>query len=468
VAFGSLSSGAFVLYREGTSGDLTVTLSYSGTASNGVDYTELPTSVKIPDGSRAVGLTVSPLNGGALTQNKWVDITIGSDTNYSVGRGHAEVVLRANSFNDVAPTVTITAPTNNTTIAAKTDLTITADATDDQGNPKVSFFANDHFLGSVTNPPYSLVWSNVPSGKFAIFARAEDSFGKSGVSDPVHVTATNPPVAVGMLKLIAPPRGSAFPAGANIDVSATVDGNSNVTSVAFFANGQSIGTATSTPYTITWSNVVAGFYTLRAKATDSTGGTLNSQAVEIRVTNPPPTITITSPTNNTTIDAGSNLEIDVNATAGIGNIANVFFFSDSRFIGKSTTAPYSLIWSNVPPGVHKVVASAVDTSGAYASASVTITATNPAPTVSITSPADGSTFAAGDKITLTADASDANGIRYVVFFRGDLPVGVATSAPFTATTSIGKAGTYKFTAQAFDAFGARTKSAPVTVTITGP
>ncbi|HEY6225895.1 MAG TPA: hypothetical protein VI282_02125, partial [Verrucomicrobiae bacterium] len=62
VAFGSLSTGAFVLYRDGTNGDLTVTVSYSGTASNGVDYATLPTSVKIPDGFHAVGLTVTPLN----------------------------------------------------------------------------------------------------------------------------------------------------------------------------------------------------------------------------------------------------------------------------------------------------------------------------------------------------------------------------------------------------------------------
>jgi hypothetical protein len=318
----------------------------------------------------------------------------------------------------------------------------------------------------VTNPPYSLVWSNVPAGKIALFARAEDSFGKSGVSPAVHVTATNPPVAVGSLKLIAPPRGSSFAAGSNIDVAATVTGNSNVTSVTFTANGDTIGTATAAPYSITWSNVTAGFYILKATASDSTGGTLNSQAVQIRVTNPPPTITITSPTNNTTINAGSSLEIDVTATAGVGNIANVFFFADSRFIGKSTTAPYSLTWSNVPPGMHKIVASAVDTSGAYANASVSITATNPAPTVKITSPADGSTFKVGDKITLTADASDDGSIRYVVFLRGDVPVGVATSAPYTATTSIGKAGTYKFTAQAFDNFGARAKSDPVTVTVT--
>src|SRR3954469_12125535 len=224
VAFGSLSTGAFVLYRNGTNGDLTVTVSYSGTASNGVDYATLPTSVKIPDGFHAVGLTVTPLNAGDLTQNKWVETTIVDADTYDVGREHAVVQIRANGFENNAPEVTITAPTDNSSVAVHTDLTITADASDDTGNPKVSFFANDHFLGSITAPPYSLVWSNVPAGKFALFARAQDAFGKSGVSSAVHITVTNPPAAVGTITLTAPPRGSSFASGANIDLAATVTG----------------------------------------------------------------------------------------------------------------------------------------------------------------------------------------------------------------------------------------------------
>src|SRR5205814_1817829 len=89
VAFGALSTGAFVIHREGATGDLNVTVSYSGSASNGVDYATLPTSVKIPDGFHAVGLTVQPLNGGDLLQNKWVNITIESSDAYMPGRDHA-------------------------------------------------------------------------------------------------------------------------------------------------------------------------------------------------------------------------------------------------------------------------------------------------------------------------------------------------------------------------------------------
>jgi len=473
VAFGSLSTGAFVVYRNDTNGDLTVTVSYSGTASNGVDYATLPTSVKIPDGFHAVGLTVTPLDGGALTQNKWVEATIVDADTYDVGREHAVVQIRANGFENEAPEVTITAPADNSSVAAHSDLTISADASDDTGNPKVSFFANDHFLGSLTAPPYSLVWSNVPAGKYALFARAQDAFGKSGVSSAVHVTVTNapptnPPPAVGSIKITTPANKTSFLAGSNIDVGATVTGDTNVASVSFTANGNAIGSASAEPYSITWSNVTAGVYYLRAKATDNDGSTLFSLPILIRVTNAAPTVTITAPADKSTVDAGSNVDISATATSPNGPISNVAIYGDGHLLGKLTTAPYSVTWSNVPPGMHKIIAAAVDSAGALAYSSVTITASNTPPTVKLTSPADGATFTAPAKIDLAADASDSNGIRWVVFWRGNYPIAVKGTAPYTASTTIMTPGTYTFVAEAYDIFGARTKSDPITVTVKAP
>jgi hypothetical protein len=467
VAFGSLSTGAFVLYRDGTNGELNVTLSYGGTASNGVDYVTLPTSVKIPDGFHAVGLTVTPINGGDLTQTKWVQATIVEADTYKAARKHATVQIRANAFENDAPEVTITAPTNNASFGVHSDITITADVSDDGGDPKVSFFANDKFLGSLTEPPYTLVWSNAPAGKFALFARAQDAFGKSGVSAAVHITVTNPPPTPGSIKLTAPSNGASFAAGSNIDVAATVTGNTNITSVSFTANGNAIGSATAAPYSITWSNVAAGVYQLRAKATGS-DGTLVSPPIMIKVTNPPPTVSITAPADQSTVAAGANVDITATATAASGTISKVSIYGDGQLLAKLSTAPYSVTWSNVPPGMHKIIAAAVDSNGTIGYASVTITASNTPPTVKLTAPADGSTIKAGTKFELKADASDPDGIRWVVFWRNDAPIALKSSAPYTVNTTILIPGTYKIAAEAFDKFGARTKSDPVTITVTAP
>ncbi|MGH8044696.1 MAG: Ig-like domain-containing protein, partial [Stenotrophomonas sp.] len=59
---------------------------------------------------------------------------------------------------------------------------------------------------------------------------------------------------------------------------------------------------------------------------------------------------------------------------------------------------------------------------------------NQAPSVSLTSPANGASFAAGSTITVSANASDADGtVSKVEFFRGGTSLGIDTSAPYSVT-----------------------------------
>jgi len=74
-----------------------------------------------------------------------------------------------------------------------------------------------------------------------------------------------------------------FPAAA-IPVTANAqDSDGTVTQVEFFANGDLIGGATASPYTIQWSNVQVGDYTLTARATDNLGAQTTSAAVNVTV-----------------------------------------------------------------------------------------------------------------------------------------------------------------------------------------
>src|SRR5580765_7336591 len=161
-AFRGLSTGAFLIHRTDTNGDLNVNLKIGGTAQNGVDYTTLPTSVKIPAGFFSVGLLVSPLGGAASAPDQTVVLTVDTNVDYRIGRpAHATVEIEANVYEDQAPVVSITSPADNTSIPAHSDLPITADATDPNDSiTKVSFYANDKFLGSVKTAPYSITWSN--------------------------------------------------------------------------------------------------------------------------------------------------------------------------------------------------------------------------------------------------------------------------------------------------------------------
>ena len=53
---------------------------------------------------------------------------------------------------------------------------------------------------------------------------------------------------------------------------------------AFWANERYLGLVTKTPYVLSWKNVPAGSYTLKAIATDNFGVKTVSQTVKITVT----------------------------------------------------------------------------------------------------------------------------------------------------------------------------------------
>jgi len=472
VAFDGLTTGAFTLYRDTTAGDLVVKIAVGGTAENGVDYAKLPDSVTIPDGFHAVGLVVQPLATGENAPGKWVEVTIQKDDAYKITHGKRAIVdIKANAFEDQAPSVTITAPADNTTIKAGSDLTITADASDpDKTSPKVSFFANDKFLGSVSTSPYSLIWSNVPAGKFAIFARAEDQFGKSTLSAPVHVTSTKPVVINDVLKLISPADGRTFSAPASIELEAAADAAANVQSVTFYNGDKAIGTASAAPFKFTWTGVGPGHYTISAKGTDANGATLVSDRSRITVSDAAPKVSITSPTDGASFDGSQDITITADASDDAGDsIASVMFFADGRFLGTVKTAPYTFVWPKVSPGTHVIIARATDSFGeSSVSQPVKITVGNTAATIKLTSPTDGATFTAPAKITLTAEASDPDGIRYVTFWSGKRLIGFSLKAPYTITLKDVGPGTYTFTAEAVDKFEKRTRSAAVTVTVTKP
>jgi len=91
---------------------------------------------------------------------------------------------------------------------------------------------------------------------------------------------------------------------------------------------------------------------------------------------------------------------------------------------------------------------------------------NNPPSVSLSSPANGATFAVGASIPLAANASDSDGsIVRVQFFDGPVLIGEDTTAPYAIQWTNGAAGSHAITARATDNNNASTSSASVTITI---
>jgi pectate lyase len=138
------------------------------------------------------------------------------------------------------------------------------------GNVTVNCTGVQAFNDSVFTPPYSYSLQTPAAARTAIIANA--GTGSGGGNTPPTVSITSPA------------NGATFTAGANITINATAsDPGGSVSSVQFFRNGISIGTDTSSPYSVTWNSVPAGNYALTAVATDNGGAQTTSATVNITV-----------------------------------------------------------------------------------------------------------------------------------------------------------------------------------------
>jgi RHS repeat-associated protein len=100
---------------------------------------------------------------------------------------------------------------------------------------------------------------------------------------------------------------------------------------------------------------------------------------------------------------------------------------------------------------------------------ITYTVPNVPPTVNLTAPVNGATATAPATIALAATAADSDGtITKVEFYRGATLIATDTTAPFTGTDANVAAGTYSYTAKAYDNAGGITTSTAASVTVNVP
>jgi hypothetical protein len=118
------------------------------------------------------------------------------------------------------------------------------------------------------------------------------------------------------VSITSPVGGATFTAPASITVNASAtDSDGTVAKVQFYANGSLLGTDTTAPFSVTWSNAAAGTYNLTAVATDNGNMATTSGIVSITVSNgtPPPS----------TLPAGwSASDVGATGTTGTSTFSN--------------------------------------------------------------------------------------------------------------------------------------------------
>jgi hypothetical protein len=168
----------------------------------------------------------------------------------------------------------------------------------------------------------------------------------------------------------------------------------------------------------------------------------------------PPSVSITSPANGSTVSG--TVSIQVSATDNVA-VSSVSLTVDGTTLGTSTTAPYTFSWT-ASSGSHTIVATAKDAAGNSASNTITVsqnvvTSDITAPSVSIVSPANGSSVSG--TISVSVGASDNVGVKSVSLNVDGTLISTITTAPYNFswnTTNVAD-GTHSLTAIATDAAG---------------
>jgi hypothetical protein len=240
------------------------------------------------------------------------------------------------------------------------------------------------------------------------------------------------------------------------------DGGSGVAAIRYTTDGSDPTTASPT-YTAPFT--VSATTTVKYRAWDNAGNVeaTNSQLIQIDATAPVSSITC----NGSTCSTGwynASVTVALSATDAQSGVAVIRYTTDGS---DPTTASPAYIGPFIVSAVTTVKYRAWDNAGnVEATKSQSIRIDTTAPTVAITSPANGATVTGSVKIT--ANASDSgSGIAQVSFYADGVLIGTKSSAPYSVSWNTKKVarGQHTLVAIAQDVAGNSQTSASIQVTV---
>jgi len=166
------------------------------------------------------------------------------------------------------------------------------------------------------------------------------------------------------LSISSPTNGAVFTVGDAIPFAVSFNANfpnQPVTQVDFYRAGVRFASSTNAPFTAVNTNSVVGSNTFYIIAYDSTGRGYQSGNRIIFVQNLG--VTLISPTDGNYYLNPTSIPVTASTYLPVGVITNVEFFVDGIKFGQDSTAPYSAVWTNIPPGAHRFTAVGTSDSG---------------------------------------------------------------------------------------------------------
>ena len=274
------------------------------------------------------------------------------------------------------------------------------------------------------------------------------------IDDP---DTTSPTVSI-----TSPSPGTTYTTAQTVTIYASASDNLGVSRVEFYDASTLKGTDTTNAYTYSWTFTGAdnGAHNWIAKAYDAAGNVTSSSAVSLTVN-----IDITPPSIPTGLSATPsscsqvNLSWNASTDTGGSGLKGYNVYRNGSYLKQVTTTSTSDAGVNASTPYSYTVA-AVDNAGNQSAQSTPASATTPAcpdttaPTVSISSPSDGSTFSER-RVKIVVSASDNIGVRKIeIYIDGSLIAATnASSFQYYWSTRKASSGAHMITAKAYDATG---------------
>jgi endoglucanase len=437
--------------------------SFAGSVSdNGTTWTSVGTATVSMPGDVLAGLAVTSHVAGTLATVEFSNVASASSE---------EPVPVPNT----PPSVSLVSPASGASFTAGDSITVSASASDSDGSvAKVEFLAGTLLIGAASKSPFQVVWSGATVGSHQLTARATDDQGASTTSGPISISVVEPAPAiiwtsrdigsVGATGSFAASGSTITISGSGADIWGTADAF-HFASVPMSGDGEVVALVSSQQNTHSWAK--AGVMIRESTATGSRHAFMaltpsNGAAFQRRVS--------ANSSSQSTGLSGPKAPYWVRL-ARAGNLFTGSVSTDGtswKVVGSATISmsANSLAGLAVTSHSRGTLSKVVFSNVAVGSIDVPPTPEpNQVPTVSMTSPASGSTFKAPASISLAASASDSDGsIAKVEFFSGSTLVGTDTSSPYQASMSNVPAGSYVLSARATDNSGA-TATSSVSITV---
>ncbi|XMO87930.1 glycosyl hydrolase [Algibacter sp. AS12] len=174
-------------------------------------------------------------------------------------------------------------------------------------------------------------------------------------------------------------------------------------------------------------------------------------------------VSVLLPTTTANLDA--SLSTDSDTPTLNYNWEQVYGPSTIAFSSNTIESPSI---SNLEEGIYKVKLTVYD--GTHSSTDTVLVIVNQTgntnPTVSITAPANSSTFKEGEAITITASASDLDGtISLVEFYAGAIKLGEDATEPYSYVWSNASVGSHQISAKAIDNANGESTSQVINISV---